>query len=82
MLSLLPSAICRLSFGEDIHAQTTEEGNQLLSAWEKWLFSTNLLMLINVLAWDGAWKTLGRPLLKKYQAGKDAIYGGFDCTGF
>lgn len=70
--------ICRLSFGEDINAQTTPEGVKLLDAWEKWFQASNLLMLINILTWDSGWKTLGGPLLKQWQAGKDVIYGLID----
>ncbi|KAI9003792.1 cytochrome P450 [Hyaloraphidium curvatum] len=67
--------ICRLSFGEDLKAQTTRDGRALLTAWEKWFQASNVLVLLNLLFWDSAWEKLGGPLLKQWKAGRDVIYG-------
>lgn len=72
------STICRLAFGEDVHAQTTKEGERLLSAWENWFFASNLLSLLNIFLFNGAWKIFGGPLLKHWNAGKATIYGLID----
>lgn len=66
--------IIRLVFGEDIGAQTGEEGRKIMKAWETWFSATGLLMLLNILLWPSAWKYLGGSLTERTKTGKKVIY--------
>ncbi|KAI9004939.1 cytochrome P450 [Hyaloraphidium curvatum] len=67
-------AICRLAFGEEIGAMTTKEGEKLLDAWNEWFGATSILMLVNILFSNDAWKYF-TGLKKNTERGRDTIYG-------
>ena len=69
--------ISRLVFGESVNAQTTEEGQKYLEAWDGVLGLANILALLQSLADKWIWRFF--PSIKsKHQKDVDMIYSLVD----
>ncbi|KAI9012335.1 cytochrome P450 [Hyaloraphidium curvatum] len=72
--------ISRLSFGENLNVQTTQQGKQLMSTWEHLLASIMTAASLDLLLFPGAWKKVSKKLVAAWQGSLDVINGMIDAN--